>query len=1195
MNRLINKVIAVVSAASVALTGVNFGALDLSAWAENLEDVTITLSDGNGELFSAADSADENSGECGESAIWEYDADHGILTVSGTGAISDYSNPTNAPWYSLRNDITQIVIGEGITGVGKLAFSCCSAVECLSLPSTLTTFGTWAFNGCDALRHINIPSGTTYADYAGKGSLPSDSLIYISAFNGSECSVCLAERLIDDIGSLSDVTSDSRSIIELARSAFNSVPSAYRSLVRNYSTLSGAEVIAYYIPQNIAAAVSGYDVTVTWNAVEGAAKYKVVDSKTGDVIEETTSGDIDKCTFYGEVSRTYELVVYAYVDGEWGRPSGSVTVIVEKKQMPVMGSGIITNSNGYGESRLEAGTYNTPLYFDNTTTIIGYSIGSDLTCTGSLKVNGSELDSSGSLTSPVTWTIGGDFEPNNSEWNFMNVGNRPYTVIVGGDMYLNTIATIRDNFEVYVAGDVYIDRGLQLSGKLWVAGDIYLLNYDPYLSYYYDVNSDDLFVGGNITDVTNNAEASEYFTFKGNFSVLDKTSAEWINAEETLKERTSSPEYMPLKVFEENDTPDHVSLRFNIGNVGYFENDISVPEYTCVNYELNINNHPNGVVVDEIIDYGNIPYGDPYGFIIDTGNDPQNVFRIQVQPNIDSDGDGTKDTFSWTPCRVVYGENYADSPYILVKGRGTVIIDVPDGVTYQTANKETVMHINWYTMLGGKYGTGYHNEDSLDQIILAVPNSIITEGWVHTADICNGVCDPINEYDENGNGYWFCGTHQRKVNTSEMINGCACNGVVDTAAIDSWLAQNSGSLTQKELDCFYDEDGSVIYPGFNIIINASGENSRINPVSTRENALCGWIYSPTAPCSTQDTDAVYVRFILGGIIASELTIDKSSTYYYCRPDDSVINMIKNCTKTKTPAVMVANEFTYKDGTGLVFQMDLTADILNDTSARMVFTLGGKTIEVPVADAATTKYKGKQVYAFTCPVAAAEMADDIQAKIVTDTYESEIFTNSVQQCVSDAYSGFYETEPEYSEIMEYFAIAAMLNYGTAAQNYFSHNANDPANSVLEDCDKDVPDISEDDLLIYKAEIVDESKSGIFKGMQITLNELVTLKLYFNGSTLTAEDFTVTNEDGSVAPARFSVTNDGGITILAIKDIAPGDFGKSFAVTVGNSTISNISVLSYAEQALSRGITELYGIAAAMVNYNSCVVEAKQYDT
>lgn len=224
-----------------------------------------------------------------------------------------------------------------------------------------------------------------------------------------------------------------------------------------------------------------------------------------------------------------------------------------------------------------------------------------------------------------------------------------------------------------------------------------------------------------------------------------------------------------------------------------------------------------------------------------------------------------------------------------------------------------------------------------------------------------------------------------------------------------------------------------------------------------------------------------------------------------------------------------------------------------------------------------------------------MADDIQAKIVTDTYESEIFTNSVQQCVSDTYSGFYETEPEYNEIMEYFAIVAMLNYGTAAQNYFSHNVNDPANSVLEDCDKDVPDISEDDLLKYKAEIVDESKSGLFQGMQITLIELVTLKLYFNGNTLTAEDFTVTSEDGTVAPDRLSVTNDNGITILAIKGIAPGDFGKSFAVTVGNATISNISVLSYAEQALSRGITELYGIAAAMVNYNSCVVEAKQYDT
>lgn len=40
--------------------------------------------------------ADENSGNCGESLTWELTA--GILTISGTGDMYDYSSADPAPW-----------------------------------------------------------------------------------------------------------------------------------------------------------------------------------------------------------------------------------------------------------------------------------------------------------------------------------------------------------------------------------------------------------------------------------------------------------------------------------------------------------------------------------------------------------------------------------------------------------------------------------------------------------------------------------------------------------------------------------------------------------------------------------------------------------------------------------------------------------------------------------------------------------------------------------------------------------------------------------------------------------------------------------------------------------------------------------------------------------------------------------------
>ena len=40
--------------------------------------------DNAGAMFSAVAFAAENSGECGASALWDFDSAHGILTISGT-------------------------------------------------------------------------------------------------------------------------------------------------------------------------------------------------------------------------------------------------------------------------------------------------------------------------------------------------------------------------------------------------------------------------------------------------------------------------------------------------------------------------------------------------------------------------------------------------------------------------------------------------------------------------------------------------------------------------------------------------------------------------------------------------------------------------------------------------------------------------------------------------------------------------------------------------------------------------------------------------------------------------------------------------------------------------------------------------------------------------------------------------------
>ena len=87
-----------------------------------------------------------SSGTCGESLTWQINSD-GILTISGNGRMTDYTAENPGPWCG--QGFTQLVIEEGVTGIGAYAFYNCDGVENLpKLPSTLETVGEGAFHGC---------------------------------------------------------------------------------------------------------------------------------------------------------------------------------------------------------------------------------------------------------------------------------------------------------------------------------------------------------------------------------------------------------------------------------------------------------------------------------------------------------------------------------------------------------------------------------------------------------------------------------------------------------------------------------------------------------------------------------------------------------------------------------------------------------------------------------------------------------------------------------------------------------------------------------------------------------------------------------------------------------------------------------------------------------------------------------------
>ena len=101
-------------------------------------------------------------GSCGENLTWELD-DDGVLTISGTGSMTDYNQSYNnrAPWYRHRSLIETVVIQHGVTSIGNNAFYDCSSLTSVTIPSSVTSIGEEAFYACKSLTSVTIPDSVT--------------------------------------------------------------------------------------------------------------------------------------------------------------------------------------------------------------------------------------------------------------------------------------------------------------------------------------------------------------------------------------------------------------------------------------------------------------------------------------------------------------------------------------------------------------------------------------------------------------------------------------------------------------------------------------------------------------------------------------------------------------------------------------------------------------------------------------------------------------------------------------------------------------------------------------------------------------------------------------------------------------------------------------------------------------------------
>ena len=102
-----------------------------------------------------------SSGSCGNNVTYVLN-DDGVLTISGTGEMENYSSTTSAPWGA---DVKSVVIEDGVTSIGDFAFRGCSGLTGVTIPDSVTNIGNQAFSNCSSLTSVTIPDSVTSIGY----------------------------------------------------------------------------------------------------------------------------------------------------------------------------------------------------------------------------------------------------------------------------------------------------------------------------------------------------------------------------------------------------------------------------------------------------------------------------------------------------------------------------------------------------------------------------------------------------------------------------------------------------------------------------------------------------------------------------------------------------------------------------------------------------------------------------------------------------------------------------------------------------------------------------------------------------------------------------------------------------------------------------------------------------------------------
>lgn len=94
---------------------------------------------------------------CGNALKWSFDGS--TLTITGEGAMTNFSSDELPPWYDFREKILRISLPDGLTRIGDLAFYECTNLSAIALPSSVEVIGEAAFYRNSSMTMLTLNEG----------------------------------------------------------------------------------------------------------------------------------------------------------------------------------------------------------------------------------------------------------------------------------------------------------------------------------------------------------------------------------------------------------------------------------------------------------------------------------------------------------------------------------------------------------------------------------------------------------------------------------------------------------------------------------------------------------------------------------------------------------------------------------------------------------------------------------------------------------------------------------------------------------------------------------------------------------------------------------------------------------------------------------------------------------------------------